>query len=289
MSANLSEFDNAKTLLIDDNAHHRAIVLEVLRAAGVEDVITARNGMEGLEEFRRQRPRVVLVDWVMEPIDGPTFTVLARRADNPLTRSTPIIMLTARSRRQDLEEARAVGVDDVLIKPVNAQLLITKIRDVLARPRRFVDSNNYAGPCRRRHLDAHYAGPWRRRSDTTGKAVAHPAIEGRIPLSASVERLNRSMALLRKGLTDSRAVISAAQETAALAHELNDFPLERGAQSLINYVGTIQHLDGGDPVLQTHALALTKLIQTTESAAAERESVAEALEQLVTRRAARAG
>lgn len=278
-------------LVVDDNAYHRAVVIEVLRGAGCQEVLTASNGMEGLEVFRKQRPQIVLVDWLMDPIDGPTFTMLLRRHDNPLVRSTPVIMLTARSRRNDVEEARAVGVDDLLIKPVNPELLLKKVHDAIARPRRFVDSAAYAGPCRRRHLDLHYAGPRRRRADNipARSPINAPApTDRRAPLQASVQRLTDSMTQLQTGAADRRAVLGAAQETAALAGELRDQPLHRGAQALARYVESTTELNGSDPVLHTHAAALCKLMQTGESKSAERTAVAEALEHLVKLKVTRA-
>jgi len=286
MDSQAIKLSSVRILLIDDNPYHRAVVIEVLRAAGIEDVVTARNGMEGLEALRRQRPQVVLLDWVMDPIDGPTFTQLARRNENPLIRAIPIIMLTARTRSQDIEEARAVGVDEFLVKPVSPESLIGKLRHVLFRPRRFVDSASYVGPCRRRFVDEHYAGPRRRRGDTSQPRtpIAAAMQDRRAPLNASVERLTRSMAELKAGGGDRRAVMGAAQETAALAEELQDQPLHRGAEALVRYVEATPGLRGDDPVLSTHATALTKLMQTAEEKSVERAAVAQALEQLVERR-----
>jgi CheY-like chemotaxis protein len=279
-----SQFRDVSVLVVDDNAFHRAIVIEILRSAGIWDVTSARNGMEGMEEIRLRRPKAILLDWTMDQIDGPTFVQLVRRSDNVLARTIPIIMVTAKARRQDVAEARAFGVDEYLVKPITAGALLEKLEQVLFRPRRFIDSGGYAGPCRRRRASKEYFGPKRRRAD-----AAQPSRVGgsHAPLSASVQRLSETMQRLSGVKADARAVLGAAQETAALAKELNDNPLQRGAEALARYVERNPVVSGADPVLSTHATALKRLMETTEQGGAEREAVATALEEMVQRKLGR--
>jgi len=269
----------ANVLIVDDNAHHRAVVIEILRSAGIWDVTTARNGMEALESLRSRRPKVILLDWVMEQIDGPTFARLLRRSENVLARQIPVIMVTAKARQEDVAEARNSGVDEYLVKPISAGALLQKLESVLLRPRRFVDGSVYAGPCRRRKPGADYVGPKRRRAD-----AARPAAGARASLGASVMRLSDTMSQLKNHVADTRAVLSAAQETAALAKQLKDNPLQRGAEALAKYVEKNPQLQPADPVLSTHATALKRLIETADDGGGERAAVAAALEEMVQRK-----
>jgi hypothetical protein len=102
-----------------------------------------------------------------------------------------------------------------------------------------------------------------------------------------VQRLSETMQRLSGVKADARAVLGAAQETAALAKELNDNPLQRGAEALARYVERNPVVSGADPVLSTHATALKRLMETTEQGGAEREAVATALEEMVQRKLGR--
>lgn len=282
-------FSGANILVVDDNAHHRAIVIEILRSAGIWDVATARNGMEALESLRSRRPKAILLDWMMEQIDGPTFVRLLRRSENVLARTIPVIMVTAKARHEDVAEARNCGVDEYLAKPISAGALLQKLEEVLLRPRRFVDSAVYSGPCRRRKHGADYVGPKRRRADVVRPASLSGARAASThgPLGASVLRLSDTMTQLKSKAADLRAVLSAAQETAALAKDLNDNPLQRGAEALARYVEKNPQVQAADPVLSTHATALKRLIETAEDGGEERAAVAAALEEMVQRKLGR--
>jgi CheY-like chemotaxis protein len=85
-------------LTIDDDPSSLAIVKTCLSRQGVV-VSTADNGLDGLELARSQRFDVILCDLLMPEVDG--FAVIAALQDNPATRETPILVVTA----QDLSDA----------------------------------------------------------------------------------------------------------------------------------------------------------------------------------------
>ena len=285
MSAKELDLAHVSVLLIDDNPYHRAIVIEVLRAAGVWQVTTASNGMEGLDELRLLRPSVVLLDWTMQPIDGPAFLQLARRNEDLMLRATPIIMLTAKNRRQDVEQARAAGVNEYLVKPVSAGSLLSKIQEVLLRPRRFVDSAGYVGPCRRRKNDREYMGPKRRLTDGIGDAVEDNPNRKSL-LAASVARVQDLAGRFVQDQSQHYLLLSAAEETAALAEQLHDEALRRGAESLSRYLRHCKVNAAEGAIVEAHVQALQQMLQA-RNRPDERAKVAEALELLVTHRARR--
>lgn len=153
-----------KILVIDDNAQMRTIVGTVLAAAGVRQLHYAQDGLDGLATLSREAIDLAYVDYEMPVMNGLEFisTVRVLPGDQ---RFLPLIMLTGHSDRTRLNAARDRGVTEFLAKPVNARTILTRLNTVIYRPRRFVQSDNFFGPDRRRRQPEGDKGPRRRSSD----------------------------------------------------------------------------------------------------------------------------
>ena len=89
----------------------------------------------------------------------------------------PIIMVTGHTERRRIEAARDAGVTELLAKPITAAGLFQRIEEIVHRPRPFVRTANYFGPCRRRRANRQPStGPWRQGDD---------AMEDRIDLDVT--------------------------------------------------------------------------------------------------------
>jgi CheY-like chemotaxis protein len=117
--------DRLKILIAEDNDTDRLILRAIVRKQGHE-VITAGNGVEAVEAFRRERPHLVLLDALMPGMDGleaaQHIKALAGEA------LVPIIFLTSLSDADELARCLEVGGDDFLSKPYNRTILAAKIR-----------------------------------------------------------------------------------------------------------------------------------------------------------------
>lgn len=158
MSASLGSL---RFLLMDDNHHMRAIVATILRSVGGQHVREARDGAEGLDALDAWTPDIAICDFKMAPMDGVEFT---RRVRQPSGRNAylPIIMMTGFSDRGRIFEARDAGVTEILAKPITAAGLLARLDSVIMRPRPFIRSGGYFGPCRRRTENAAFDGVERR-------------------------------------------------------------------------------------------------------------------------------
>jgi CheY-like chemotaxis protein len=163
-------FESLRVVLADDNAHMRSIVSAVLKSIGVKDIREARNGAEALSVLRECPIDLAMVDFRMEPIDGVEFTRLVRTAKDSRNPYLPIIMLTGYADRTRVVEARDAGVTELIVKPVTASAVISRLNAVIYHPRSFVRTDDYFGPCRRRKAMPDYAGPERRRQGDVAKA-----------------------------------------------------------------------------------------------------------------------
>lgn len=117
-----------KILLVDDST--TVLMMErMLLQRHPFDLVVARDGAEGLEKARAERPDLILMDVVMPRMDG-FEAVRCIRADEAL-RETPVIMVTTRGEPVNVERGYTVGCTDYITKPIDGLELLTKIRSYL--------------------------------------------------------------------------------------------------------------------------------------------------------------
>jgi sigma-B regulation protein RsbU (phosphoserine phosphatase) len=116
-----------KVLLIDDDRVTRIRICALLDEWGHETV-TAADGLEGLSAFRRERPDLVLTDWLMPGLDGVELVQRMREETAATGRFVYVIMLTARTDTADLVQGFEAGVNDFIKKPVENEELEARIR-----------------------------------------------------------------------------------------------------------------------------------------------------------------
>ena len=118
-----------RVLAVDDEPDVLRLVEIKLRKAGF-DVVTARDGQEGLEQALAERPDVVLLDVMMPRMDGYTAAAHIKAEVTP----TPIIlMLTAKGQESDVIRGLSGGADDYIIKPFAPRELIARINVALIK------------------------------------------------------------------------------------------------------------------------------------------------------------
>ena len=116
-----------KVLIVDDDDAIRELVARILEMAGYE-TCTARDGHEALEQFRAERPDLVVTDLVMPLMDG---FELCRRIRG--FSSVPIIVMTGAG-TIDRSEAVNVGANLFLAKPLRVDELLGHIASLLRSP-----------------------------------------------------------------------------------------------------------------------------------------------------------
>ena len=117
-----------KILFVEDEEDLTLIVTDTLRGQGY-DVITAANGIEGLEKFKTEPADIVVADVMMPKMDG--FTMAKEIRKSSLT--VPVLFLTAKSTIEDVEEGFEIGANDYLKKPFELRELIVRIKALLRR------------------------------------------------------------------------------------------------------------------------------------------------------------
>ncbi|MFL5733702.1 MAG: response regulator transcription factor [Chloroflexia bacterium] len=119
-----------RVLVMDDESDIRHLVEVKLKGAGFE-VLTARNGKEGVEMALAEKPHLMVVDVMMPEKDG--YTVI-REVKEALGDAAPIaILLTARGQDADVARGLASGADDYIIKPFSPRELLARINVALIK------------------------------------------------------------------------------------------------------------------------------------------------------------
>ena len=119
-----------KILIIDDDVDTLKLVGLMLQRQGY-DISAASNGEQGLVKAFAEKPDVILLDLMMPDMDG--YEVARRLRKNEPTKSTPILMFTARSQLDDKVAGFEVGADDYLTKPTHPSELQAHVRALLER------------------------------------------------------------------------------------------------------------------------------------------------------------
>ena len=120
----------SKILLVEDNEMNRDMLSRRLQRKG-HQVITALDGVQGVELAQSQNPDLILMDMSLPVLDGWQATQQLKAA--PETSRIPIIALTAHAMAGDREKCLQVGCDDYDTKPVEFSRLLGKIQALLEK------------------------------------------------------------------------------------------------------------------------------------------------------------
>ncbi|KAF0218385.1 MAG: response regulator/GGDEF domain-containing [Geobacteraceae bacterium] len=112
-------------LVVDDNLLLRTMLEANLKAAGYK-VVTAENGKQALEIFKKDYYPIVMTDWVMPEMDGLDLCRAIRTDDSG--RYTYVILLTSQNSKNDIITGLEAGADEYLIKPVHQAELVTRLK-----------------------------------------------------------------------------------------------------------------------------------------------------------------
>jgi DNA-binding response OmpR family regulator len=126
----MTEGAKRKVLVVDDEPSIAKILRKQLEVAGF-DVTVAVDGEDGLAKVRDWKPELVLLDVMLPKLNGHEVCK-ALKADPELAR-IPVIMLTAKTQRQDQDLAQRQGADAFLTKPFQLAELLAKVKGLLGQ------------------------------------------------------------------------------------------------------------------------------------------------------------
>jgi two-component system OmpR family response regulator len=117
-----------KILLVEDDISFGKILKDYLTLNAL-DVMHMKDGNEGLNAFRNHHFDLCILDVMMPKFDGFELAEEIRK----INREVPVFFLTAKSQKHDMLNGYSVGADDYIVKPVDAEILLHKIKAILKR------------------------------------------------------------------------------------------------------------------------------------------------------------
>ena len=117
-------------LIVEDDKNTAKLMQAVLKHGGYETHL-AKDGVEAMEITDRQHIDLILLDVMMPRMDGYEFTERLRECGD----MTPILMVTAKQLPEEKCKGFLVGTDDYMVKPVNEEELLLRIKALLRRAR----------------------------------------------------------------------------------------------------------------------------------------------------------
>ncbi|MEP1231418.1 MAG: ATP-binding protein [Litorimonas sp.] len=126
-----SEYDNLRVLVVDDNPTNHLVVKSLLGSL-VKEIVTANNGVEGIQALEAQEFDLVLMDIHMPVMDGIEATLAIRGCDEFFA-NVPIIALTADPQYQQQRLCKNIGMNGTLGKPVKLSEILSEIDKVVLK------------------------------------------------------------------------------------------------------------------------------------------------------------
>ena len=155
-----------RVLILEENPAYARMLSDMLRVLGSESISVVHDDREALDKIDLYEPQLILSEYATAHIDGISFTRNLRHSGGKF-RATPLIMIKADITPSQLTEARNCGVHEMLPKPFAWQDLVSRLQNVLFKPRDWIEVATYTGPDRRRFNTGTgmYKGPKKRRGE----------------------------------------------------------------------------------------------------------------------------
>lgn len=137
-------------LIADSDYQMGQVLADALKHMGIGQVQHVRNGKDAMQTLQKQHVDLLITEWQMWPVDGIALVSHLRSINDSRSRMLPVIMLTGRAEKIDVESARDAGITEFIVKPYTTQQIFQRIKAIVDTPRATVVAPKYIGPDRRR-------------------------------------------------------------------------------------------------------------------------------------------
>ncbi|MEW6685142.1 MAG: response regulator [Candidatus Edwardsbacteria bacterium] len=117
-----------KVLVVDDEPYIARVIRFKLEQEGFT-VISAGNGLEGLQRMKEEKPDLVILDVMMPGMDG--FEVYRQMKEEEELKKIPVIILTAKGQEVDRQKGLELGAADYITKPFSPTKLLQQIKTIV--------------------------------------------------------------------------------------------------------------------------------------------------------------
>lgn len=165
------KLSNINVLVLDGGAKAATLIQSIFSALGLKNIFIANDGFQGVQIMKEIRIHMVFTDWELkmnktnsqksndsnaikssdiEPVSGLKLVERLRKSPMSPNPYIPIIMMMDFASGKEVMMARDVGVNEILLRPVNAEDFCERLISIIDHPKPFITAKTYKGPCRRR-------------------------------------------------------------------------------------------------------------------------------------------
>ncbi len=261
----------ATILIVDDHALNRAFLMTLL-GYSAHRLLEAADGIEGLIVAQKERPDLVISDILMPNMDGHEF-VMRMRTD-PALADTPVIFYTAGYHEAEARViARACGVNHVLAKPAEPEVILSTVQQVLGLPNEMLTLPALTAPpsegSRFSTVDnqlAEYLVELESSQTLLANLIATPGfVDPEAPLRENaIKRLSASLVKLQSAAMRMSTLAEVSQEVAAEAVDTLRLD-EQSARTMTDDDGDTDNLMEGPRVSNERARFQARLAKTLQN------------------------
>ncbi|MDH0117999.1 response regulator [Rhizobium pusense] len=124
----MSIVQKIKVMVVDDQVTSRLLLTEALQSLGFKSISVAKDGEEAVRALIQDPHHLIISDFNMPKMDG--LALLQAVRNNPATKKSAFIILTAQGDRALVQKAAALGANNVLAKPFTAEKIKAAIEAV---------------------------------------------------------------------------------------------------------------------------------------------------------------
>lgn len=273
---------NWTVCVVEPNKFEGQIILDLLRAAGVEKVKVVTDQAAAIDLLEVYNANVVIASFEMAPLDGAAWTRAYRRNRKLPGRKAAIFITSGAFSLSMAEECRHAGANALIGKPISGKVLLATINKVLTQPREFIDAEGYVGPCRRAGIVTAGA-PRKRRSADANPNEARPAMT----LEQAVEALAAAAGAYAADGRKLEPCEQALRHVQAYAVNAGDGALMRACAAFALQLQSARSLrpEAARAALDACVSGVVQLAATPLEQAERREAIAEGVRQAVAKAA----
>lgn len=179
----LYDLSTFKVLIVEDFPFIANLLASSLKEIGIGTVSTADNGLTAKQDLLNfnavsssSNYDVIILDWLMPQMSGLELLRWLRSHKSDSIRFIPVIICSAYTSKELVEQGRDNGATEVMVKPLSAEVLAHRIASVIDSPRPYLKTATFFGPDRRRKTEQ-FTEPDRRTTKSEDISEHHEHVE----------------------------------------------------------------------------------------------------------------
>lgn len=154
------DLSNFTIMLVEDSVYMQSLMTSMMKVFGVGDIMVCGGGQEAMDLLKVTQARrasryitkvdIVITDWLMPKGSGRELLQWIRAQEDDAIRFLPVMVVSAYTTEKVVAEARDLGANESLVKPISGIGLASRICSMIDNPRPFISAPDYFGPDRRR-------------------------------------------------------------------------------------------------------------------------------------------